>query len=103
MTSDEALRSIAQRRVADRRGFQLDLLMYVVINAIIWVAWFTLLAPDGGFPWPLFVSGGWGIGLAAHGLLTYWTLSGADDAAVERELERMRSSRARSSGARDDA
>lgn len=100
MSSDEALRSIAQRRVADRRGFQLDLLMYVLINAIIWVAWLTVLAPEGAFPWPVFVSGGWGIGLVAHGLLTYWTLSGANDAAVERELERMRASRDRSSGAR---
>lgn len=98
MSSDEAIRSIAQRRVADRRGFQLDLFMYVVINAIIWVAWLIILAPEDGFPWPVFVSGGWGIGLVAHGLLTYWSISGANDAAVERELERMRASRDRSPG-----
>lgn len=96
MPSDGSLRAIAQRRVAERRGFWLDLILYIVINAVIWIAWFAAWPADyGDFPWPIFVTGGWGIGLLAHGLLTYWSLSGADDEAIEREMRKLRDSASR--------
>lgn len=92
MTPDEStLRAIAHNRVAQRRGFQLDLLLYVVINLALWALWFSVWPEDyGTFPWPILVTGGWAIGLLAHGMLTWWTLSGADDAAIEREMARLR-------------
>ena len=92
MTHDEAnLRAIARDRVAQRRGFQIDLLLYVIINVALWALWLLLWPEDySSFPWPILVTGGWGIGLIAHGVLTWWTLSGADDAAIEREMEKLR-------------
>lgn len=91
MQDDEILRQIAQRRVTERRGFFLDLGLFVVINVVIWGAWLLVWPPEAGsFPWPIFVTIGWGIGLTVHGLMTYWILSGANDAAVEREMRKLR-------------
>lgn len=90
MAYDEvALRAIAQRRVAERRAFWLDLGLYIIVNVAIWAIWLFVLE-GGSFPWPIFVTGGWAIGLSAHGVMTYWTLSGRNDAAIEKEMERLR-------------
>jgi hypothetical protein len=48
---------------------------------------------DGGIPWPVFASLGWGIGLVVHG----WTVYGVDDARreaeVQKEMRRLRGDR----------
>jgi hypothetical protein len=48
---------------------------------------------DSDFPWPVLVSMGWGIGLAAHGVDTYFQTGNrirAKEAAIQREVERER-------------
>lgn len=90
MDSNDTLRSIARKRVAERRGFQLHLVVYLLVNGALWAFWFLVSpASEAAIPWPAFVAVGWGIGLVAHGLWTYWYLSGADDEAVEQELRRL--------------
>ena len=51
--------------VVDRhgRGFAEHLATYLAVNAFLIVIW---IASGGGFFWPIFVIGGWGIGVAAH-------------------------------------
>ncbi len=60
---DEQLWRIARKRANFRRSF----FVYVVINAFLWgVWWFTIGRNSGvrGYPWPIWVMLGWGIGIA---------------------------------------
>ena len=92
MTTDDALRAIARQRVSERRGFWIDFWLYLIVNAVIWAMWLFVLPEEATtVVWPAFVTGGWAIGLVVHGVLTYWMLSGRDDRAVEREIDRLRS------------
>jgi hypothetical protein len=60
---DERLWQIAQKRAA----FKKNLYSYLVINAFLWGIWLIRAANDyNGFPWPAWVSLGWGIGIAFH-------------------------------------
>jgi hypothetical protein len=81
-----SLRELAVRRVKDRRDFQGHLVAYLVVNAFLWGIW--LLTTPGGFPWPAWVSLGWGIGV----VLNWWNVTRrpmtADE--VEAEMARLR-------------
>jgi hypothetical protein len=56
-------RDAARRRVQARRDFGSHLVAYVVINAFLVVVW---AVTGGGYFWPVWVLGGWGIGLVMH-------------------------------------
>lgn len=92
--SDEELRARAEARVKAREDFRMHALIYVLVNAFLWVLWFTAdgLA-TGGIPWPAYASIGWGIGLIAH----WWSVYGVNDsrreAEIEREMRRLRGDR----------
>lgn len=82
----------AQKRVAMRMGFLTHFLVYVVVNGGL----FILNIAQGGRPlwsfWPLV---GWGIGLAAHGLATWFSLNGEGlrERMLRQEIERLRGGR----------
>jgi hypothetical protein len=82
---DDDLRARAEARVKAREDFRIHLLVYVLVNAFLWLIWF---ASDGsvagGLPWPAFASIGWGIGLVAH----WWTVYGVDETRREQEIEK---------------
>jgi hypothetical protein len=70
---DPALWDIAQKRASFKR----HLATYLVINAFLWVLWYftgrhSAIEIDADdmhwnyFPWPLWTTIGWGIGLAFH-------------------------------------
>lgn len=57
----------ARRRVEDLRGFYSHLIIFVLVNALLFVI--DVLPGNGWwFYWPLF---GWGIGLAIHAFSVY--------------------------------
>lgn len=61
--NDERLWRIAQKRASFRKS----LYSYLVINAFMWaIWWFTSGRFTGshGYPWPVWIMLGWGIGLA---------------------------------------
>lgn len=59
--------------------------VYLMINLMLWM---LFIFSGAGFPWPLFVTAGWGIGLVADG---YETLSATRrERAINREVERER-------------
>jgi hypothetical protein len=96
MTSanDDDLRTRAEARVKAREDFRVHLLVYALVNAFLWIIWFTTDGPDAStVPWPLFASLGWGIGLIAH----WWTVYGVNDerreAEVQKEMRRLRGDR----------
>lgn len=52
-----------------RAGFKGHAFWYVVINLFMWAVWF--FTKDNGdvdveYPWPIWTTIGWGIGLASH-------------------------------------
>jgi hypothetical protein len=69
---DPGLWELAQRRA----GFKRHALTYVIINVFLWAIWFlssnhheVIDFEEFGrhsFPWPLWTTLGWGIGLAFH-------------------------------------
>ncbi|RIV25545.1 hypothetical protein DYU11_09625 [Fibrisoma montanum] len=77
----------AQARV----GFKQHLRSYVAVNILVWAVYLVLtFGVDrriGIFPWPLFMTIGWGFGLIAHYVRVYRTNDGHD--AVEREYQRL--------------
>ncbi len=64
--------------------------VYICINIMLW-AIFLFSDGDHTFPWPLLVSIGWGIGLAAHGMeyLSHSSRESAISSAVEQERDRL--------------
>ncbi|MEM6528113.1 MAG: 2TM domain-containing protein, partial [Chloroflexota bacterium] len=71
-----------------RTGVYVHASVFAMINIMLWVIW----ADDFGFPWPIFPSMGWGIGLAAHAasVLLGKGTSKLNRASVEAELDMMR-------------
>lgn len=76
------------RRVRARTGFLIHLLVYVVVNTSLVLAWWFSRASYPWFIWPLF---GWGIGLVSHAIgLVFGPDSPHEERAIERELARHR-------------
>ena len=64
---DPALWEIAQKRAS----FKTHLLTYLIINAFLWTLWYITSGRHtgvkwGAYPWPIWTTLGWGIGLAFH-------------------------------------
>lgn len=89
-TTDEGLREQALQRVKKRRDLHTHAFAYVVINALVWGVWVIIGATSGSwFPWPLWVTLGWGIGLVFNA----WDVYGRrpiTETDVHREMERLR-------------
>jgi hypothetical protein len=83
---EQALRELAFKRIKERRDFQGHLVTYLVVNAFLWAIW-AMTSGLGGYPWPAWISLGWGIGV----VLNWWNVTrrpiSADE--VEQELHRI--------------
>lgn len=77
----------AQKRVALRMGFLSHLMVYALVNSVLIVFNLFQGGPLWSF-WPIF---GWGIGLAAHGLSTWFALNGDGmrERMLKQEIERL--------------
>jgi hypothetical protein len=76
----------ARKRVTDRREFGSHVVAYVVVNMFLVLVW---AVTGGGYFWPAWVLGPWGIGLVLHA----WDVFGrrpVTDADVQAELQRRR-------------
>ncbi len=96
------VRKIAEAPFKKREEFAQHLVVYVMINIMLWGIF--LFASDSilalinsndpeltqamGFPWPLFVTFGWGIGLIANAFEALG--AGRTERTIEREMERER-------------
>jgi hypothetical protein len=80
---DPALWEIAQRRAS----FKTHALTYLIVNGFLWGLWFFNEKEHGsGYPWPIWSTLGWGVGLAFHFAGAY-IFPKANS--VEREYERL--------------
>ncbi|MEP6711379.1 MAG: 2TM domain-containing protein [Ferruginibacter sp.] len=64
---DPALWEIAQKRA----GFKGHLLAYIIVNVFLWSLWYYTSFKNmqnqwSPYPWPIWTTLGWGIGLAFH-------------------------------------
>lgn len=90
MTMDDAtVRDLAIKRLKEKRDFTTHLVVYVVVNAFLWVLWAITESDKSGAPWPIWVTLGWGIGVAINA----WSVYGSrriTEADVQREMQRHR-------------
>ncbi len=86
--TDEEVLIEARRRVTQKRGFYSHLTTYVIVNAFLVLIW--AFASGAGYPWFLWVLGGWGIGILSNFLHVFVFSTQSRWAAVEREAEKIR-------------
>ncbi len=80
--TDDA-RAAAVKRIKRKRQFQQQLIVFVGINVFLWAIWaFT----GAGFPWPIFVTVFWGLGIATQGWMVYRGSKPITEAEIQREM-----------------
>src|SRR3954467_3187360 len=86
------LRQVAVVRLKKRRDFKAQLLVYVLVNSVIWGIWLVIALSSGGgnwWPWPIFPTLGWGIGLVLNAWDAYFRRP-ITSAEVDNEVRRLR-------------
>ena len=86
--SEEQIYEQAKTRVEEKKGVIIHFIVYIVVNIILALIW--AFAAGGGFPWFIFVLGGWGIGLLFHFLGVFVFKKKSDSAAIEKEAEKIK-------------
>ncbi len=90
---DEALRRKAERRVKERMGLAWHAASYLIVNVFLWAIWLIIgLSSDEWYPWPVWATLGWGIGLAFHAFGYYTGTRGEArrEDQIQKEMERLR-------------
>lgn len=82
---DPKLWELAKRRAS----FKYNLASYIIINAFLWGVWYfsSSREQNTGWPWPIWPTLGWGVGLVFHYIGAY-VYTGVD--ATEREYEKLK-------------
>jgi hypothetical protein len=83
---DRQLWLAAKKRVS----FRSHLMVYLLVNAFLWGVWFfsgNTSGHDGRYPWPIWTTLGWGLGLTFHylGAFVFHTTD-----AVEKEYQKLK-------------
>lgn len=78
-------RDAALSRIKKRRDFLAHLVTFVVLNAGLWILW---ALTGAGYPWPAWVTIGWGVGLVLNGWDVYLRRP-ITEADIEREVRRQ--------------
>jgi fatty acid desaturase len=86
-TSEEDLRKEAVRSIQRKRSFKQTAFAYVVVNLLLVGIW-AISGTDTYF-WPVWVIGGWGIGLAFQAYDAYGRRRTVGEDEIAREMQRM--------------
>ncbi len=70
MVTDEELRKKAKKIAKDKIGFYVHFIIYIVVNAFLFIQWYWITG-GGGFPWVLTTTIGWGVGIVIHFLAVF--------------------------------
>lgn len=94
--NEDELRERAEKKVKERMALIGHATSYLIINLFLWGLWLVLALTsdphDWSGIWPIWVTLGWGIGLAFHAF-NYFTGVGSEskrEEQVQREMEKMR-------------
>jgi hypothetical protein len=85
MVAEEELREVAKQRVEKRRDLGTHAVVFAVVNAAIVAIW---ALTGGGYFWPAWVIGLWGVGL----ILNVWDVyfrRPVTEHDIEQELKRL--------------
>ncbi|NWG16881.1 MAG: protein kinase [Chloroflexi bacterium] len=110
VSDEERVRRRIEKKFEERNGFIIHLVIYIVMNLVFWGMWagaqdlFAAIFENGqlpvgdlGFPWPIFITFFWGIGVVAN-FMEYYNKYGPGaekrERLVQAELERERQRRA---------
>ena len=85
--TDDELRKIAEKRADEMGGFYIHFTAYVLVN----VMFITIWAWEGmnSFPWWIFMTCGWGIGVMAH-FVGAFISPDLLDKMVEKEFQKLK-------------
>lgn len=84
-TTDEQRRALAIRRIKERNGFKVHVMLYLAVNATLVAVWaFT----GAHFFWPIFVMAFWGIAVMLNGYAVYRG-NVITEEQIEREMRRL--------------
>ena len=86
---------IARRRAAAKFGFMIHLTVFVAVNALLYA---INQGTSPGVSWFAFPLGGWGLGLAIHGLVVFLSSSGLRERMIEGEMKKLRAPRTPAAG-----
>jgi uncharacterized membrane protein len=82
-------RAVALESLEKKREFRTHLLVFVLVNAFLWLIWGVVYAAGGTwFPWPVFPTVGWGVGLVMHAWEVYRRKPFTDEQ-IRREIARL--------------
>jgi 2TM domain len=85
----EVLRGQALRRLKKPRDFTGHVFAYVLVNLVVWGIWLVIgLSSHSWWPWPVFVTLGWGIGIAFNAWDVYGRRPITEDE-VQREMRHL--------------
>jgi len=86
----DALREQALLRLKKRRDFKAHLVVYVLVNAVVWGTWVVVaISSQSWWPWPVFLTLFWGIGVAMNAWDVYFRTPITEEE-LQREIERLR-------------
>lgn len=66
MLTDAELRAKAEKRASDIIGFYIHFSCYVSVNVFLFILWWWTNSEYEVFPWPIFTTIGWGVGIIFH-------------------------------------
>ena len=81
-----ALRERAVQRLKKQRDFRTHLFVYLLVNGFVVLIW--AMTDSGGFFWPAFPIGFWGIGLLLNGWDAY-RHEEFSEADIQKEMNRL--------------
>ncbi len=91
MATEEEIRQEAIKAVKRKREFRNHVIAYIIVNAFLVVVWYFTSRP--GYFWPIWVMGGWGIGVAFNAWDAYGRKHGPiSEAEIQREIDRQKGS-----------
>ena len=87
------LRKRVEDRMKNRNAFYIHLIAFFGSNLLLWVIWLT--TEPFGFPWPLYATLPWAMGLVIHAFVVYQESGAAQERREQRirreiEMEKMR-------------
>jgi hypothetical protein len=92
-TTRDALREQALDRLKKRRDLKAHALVYLLVNLSIWGVWAVIAATSGSsWPWPVFLTLFWGIGLAMNEWDVYFRRP-ITEQQLQQEIDRLQHSR----------
>jgi hypothetical protein len=87
-TSEEDLRKEAVKSIKRKQSFKQTAFAYVVVNLFLIGIW--AIGGTDNFFWPVFVIGGWGIGLAFQAYDAYGRRRTVSEDEIASEMQRLR-------------